>query len=148
MDYKSLTSLLLRLTGAIILVAAVTATPRTFVDLYLRETGGGTNTETWLLTTAASAFPILAGLLLIYFPATVGNRIISGDGETADRERAWPVRNRFPNFCVAWRAWWRRCCWRLERRSRLCTSGVPGDLGHKRHTLQTSRLAEWENINH
>jgi hypothetical protein len=87
MDYKSLTSLLLRLTGVIILVAAVIAAPRNFLDLYLRDAGGGVNTETWLLTTVASTFPILVGLLLIYFPATVGNRIVSGDGETADTQR-------------------------------------------------------------
>jgi hypothetical protein len=87
MDYKSLTSLLLRLTGVIIMVLAVTATPRTFVGLFLGNAGGGFNTETWLLTTVASAFPILVGLLLIYFPATVANRIVPGDGETADTRR-------------------------------------------------------------
>jgi hypothetical protein len=54
MDYKSVKSLLLRLAGVIILVAAVIAAPRNFVSLYLRDAGGGINTEIWLLTTAAS----------------------------------------------------------------------------------------------
>ena len=85
MDYKSLTSLLLRLTGVIIMVLAVTATPRTFVGLFLGNTGGGFNTETWLLTTVASAFPILVGLLLIYF---------SGHGRQQDRARRRPNRGR------------------------------------------------------
>jgi hypothetical protein len=87
MDYKSLTSLLLRLTGVIILVAAILAAPRIFIGLYLQNASGGVNAETWLLTTAASTFPILVGLLLIYFPATVSNRIVSGDGQIADTQR-------------------------------------------------------------
>jgi hypothetical protein len=78
MDYKSLTLLSPRLTGVIILVVTVTAWPSTFVSLYILSNGVG-----WALplTIVVSGFPILAGLLLIYFPGTIANRMISGGAE-------------------------------------------------------------------
>jgi hypothetical protein len=85
MDYKSLTSLVLRLTGVIIVVSSVTSTPRTFIGLiYLRGVEATGNMEIWLLAVVASAFPVLAGLLLIYFPATVANRMVSAGTGTID----------------------------------------------------------------
>jgi hypothetical protein len=85
MDYKSLTSLVLRLTGVIIVVSSVTSTPRTFIGLvYLRSVEATGNMEIWLLAAVASAFPLLVGLLLIYFPATVANRMISAGTATID----------------------------------------------------------------
>jgi hypothetical protein len=85
MDYKSLTSLVLRLTGVIIVVSSVTSTPRTFIGLvYLRSVEATGNMEIWLLAAVASAFPLLVGLLLIYFPATVTNRMVSAGTATID----------------------------------------------------------------
>ncbi len=87
MDYKSLTSLLLRVTGVIMMVASAISVPHTFLSLYLRDVGGsGINAETWLLTAIAATFPIVIGLLLIYFPARVANRVVAGDGDTADAQ--------------------------------------------------------------
>lgn len=88
MDYRSLTSLLLRLTGVVIMAASAVSVPGTFVSLYLRDVGGGgVNAETWLLTAIAATFPIVIGLLLIYFPARVANKLVAGDGEAADAQR-------------------------------------------------------------
>ncbi len=88
MDYISLTSLLLRLTGVVIMAASAVSVPGTFVSLYLRDVGGGgVNAETWLLTAIAATFPIVIGLLLIYFPARVANKLVAGDGEAADAQR-------------------------------------------------------------
>jgi len=84
MDYKSLTSLMLRLTGVIIVVSAVTAMPRTFINLHVRNPLESPDVAALLLTMAASGLPILVGLLLIYFPATVANKIVSAGGESAD----------------------------------------------------------------
>jgi hypothetical protein len=87
MDYKSLTSLVLRLTGAVIIISAVTSTPQTFATLINLEYAAGvdkTGVNIWLLTVVASGLPILVGLLLIYFPASVANGIISGGAEAAD----------------------------------------------------------------
>jgi hypothetical protein len=50
MDYKSLTSLVLRLTGVIIIVSSVTSTPRTFIALlYRRGVEATDNVEIWLV---------------------------------------------------------------------------------------------------
>src|SRR5216684_3822039 len=71
MDYKSLTSLVLRLTGVIIIVSSVASTPQIFIGLlYRRGVEATDNMEIWLLSVVASAFPFLVGLVLIYFPAT------------------------------------------------------------------------------
>ena len=83
MDYKSLTLLLLRLTGVIIMVWAITAAPHTFVLLHL-SAGVNTDSAPWLLTIVASALPILVGLLLVYFPGTIANKIVAPGTESID----------------------------------------------------------------
>jgi len=87
MDYKSLTSLMLRLAGVFIVVSAITSAPQTFVTL-LYSSGGAQLVDTWALAAAGFAvfaIPFLVGLLLIYFPARIANRMLSGAGaETAD----------------------------------------------------------------
>jgi hypothetical protein len=90
MDYKSLTSLLLRLTGVIMMVTSAIYVPHTFVNLVFRNPwngDSGVNVETWLLTAVAATFPIVIGLLLIYFPARIANRIVYSGGEAADTPR-------------------------------------------------------------
>ena len=85
MDCRSLTSLMLRLAGVFILVSAVTSAPQTFFGLLYRR--GGESVDIWPLAVAAFAtfaIPFLVGLLLIYFPATVANRMVSAGTETAD----------------------------------------------------------------
>jgi hypothetical protein len=79
MDYQSLTSLALRLTGVIIMVVAVVSLPSTFVSFYFWSQGVASALS---LTAVVSGLPILAGLLLIYFPGTIANRMVSGGGET------------------------------------------------------------------
>jgi hypothetical protein len=85
MDYKSLTSLMLRLTGVIIVVSEVTVMPRTFINLHARNPLESPDVAALLLTIVASGLPILIGLLLIYFPAAVANKIVSAGGESVDR---------------------------------------------------------------
>jgi hypothetical protein len=87
MDYKSLTSLLLRLTGVIMMVTSAIYVPHTFIRLMFSNPDGSVNAETWLLTAVAATFPIVIGLLLIYFPARIANRIVYGEGEAADTPR-------------------------------------------------------------
>jgi ABC-type arginine transport system permease subunit len=79
MDYKSLTLLSLRLTGVIILVVAVTALPNTFLSLHVWSNRAG---SALLLITMVSGLPTLVGLLLIYFPGTIANRMVSAGAET------------------------------------------------------------------
>jgi hypothetical protein len=78
MDYRSLTSLMLRLAGVFIVVSAVTSAPQTFFGLLYRR--GAESVDIWPLAVAAFAtfaIPFLVGLLLIYFPATVASRMVS-----------------------------------------------------------------------
>jgi hypothetical protein len=84
MDYRSITTLLLRLTGVVILAAALIQAPKWIVSLILSTASGGVNAGDWLLTAVPSTVSTLIGLLLIYFPATVANRIVSGGGESMD----------------------------------------------------------------
>ena len=84
MDYKSLTSLILRLTGVIIIVTATTAMPHTFISLHGRNPAESPDVAALVLTIVASGFPILIGLLLIYFPATIANKIVAAGGESVD----------------------------------------------------------------
>ena len=72
MDYKSLTS-------------SVASTPQIFIGLlYRRGVEATDNMEIWLLSVVASAFPFLVGLVLIYFPATIANRMVSAGTATID----------------------------------------------------------------
>jgi hypothetical protein len=92
MDYKSLTSLLLRLTGVIMMVTSAIYVPVTFIGLaqlglVFKYADRGVIVETWLLTAVAATFPIVIGLLLIYFPARIANRIVYSEGEAADTPR-------------------------------------------------------------
>jgi hypothetical protein len=84
MDYKSLTTLMLRLTGVIILASSLFHAPNTFGALILSTARADFDGWNWLLMSISAIVPILIGLLLVYFPATVANRIVSGGGETAD----------------------------------------------------------------
>ncbi|MGB8399783.1 hypothetical protein [Bradyrhizobium sp.] len=83
MDYKSLTSLMLRMTGVVIMVWVISATPQTFVTFYFMK-GATPDTAAWLLAIVAPGFSVLVGLLLIYFPATIANKIVSAGAESLD----------------------------------------------------------------
>jgi len=87
MDYKSLTSLMLRLAGVFIVVSAITSAPQTFFNLLYRR-GGAESVDTWALAAAGFAvfaIPFLVGLLLIYFPGRIANSMVSSAGaETVD----------------------------------------------------------------
>jgi hypothetical protein len=84
-DYKSLTSLVVRLTGVIIIVSSITAAPQTFIALlYRRGVDAAGNIDMWLVAVVASAFPLIVGFALIYFPGTVTNRVVSAGAEPVD----------------------------------------------------------------
>lgn len=84
MDFRSLTSLLLRLTGVLMIVGPAVSVPHTFVQLLMLASANGAadltvvSLQTWLLTALAAAFPMIIGAFLLYFPATVANGIVAG----------------------------------------------------------------------
>ena len=83
MDYRSLTLLMLRLTGVVVMVQAIIATPKTLAILFMKPAEASPDISAWLLT-IASGFPILVGLFLIYFPGTIANRIMSPGEQSVD----------------------------------------------------------------
>jgi len=74
---------MLRLTGVVVMVQAIIATPKTLVILFMKPPGASPDVSAWLLT-IASGFPILVGLFLIYFPGTIANRIVSPAEQSVD----------------------------------------------------------------
>jgi hypothetical protein len=85
MDYRSLTSLMLRIAGVLILVELVTSAPHTIANLLHF---GGKETapiDALALTSLALVLPLAIGLVLVYFPSTIASRIVRADhaGEEA-----------------------------------------------------------------
>jgi hypothetical protein len=82
MDYRSFASLALRLAGVFILVCAIAGIPNTSVNLYMFGTRNEL-TPPLLVTLAPALFSVsgsvIIGLLLIYFPSTVVNRVVARD---------------------------------------------------------------------
>jgi hypothetical protein len=82
MNYRSLTSLALRLAGVFILVSGVAGMPNTFVNLYSVHTREALHPSMVLLamqTLFALSGPLIIGLVLIFFPSVVANRVIKTD---------------------------------------------------------------------
>ncbi|MFZ3321077.1 MAG: hypothetical protein WA190_01825 [Usitatibacter sp.] len=85
MDTRSITVILLKITGLVLIVIAISGVPS-----YFPLTGGDYNFSVReVLATAAAALGPLAvfGLILWFFPGTVANKIVSGaplDASAAD----------------------------------------------------------------
>jgi hypothetical protein len=82
MDYRSLSSLALRLAGVLIVVHGIAGIPDTFIDLYLfasREIPESALRSALLASLLAGALPLFLGLMLIYFPSVVANRVVPTD---------------------------------------------------------------------
>lgn len=76
MDYKNLTSLLIRLAGFFILVNAITNMPAYFTYALSAKDD---NAPLWVIIFGAVlpiAIPTLVGLALIYFPRTISNKLV------------------------------------------------------------------------
>jgi hypothetical protein len=85
MDHRSLTALMLRIAGVLILVELVTSAPHTIMNLLHF---GGKETapvDALALTSLALVLPLAIGLVLIYFPSSIAGRIVRTDhaGEEA-----------------------------------------------------------------
>ncbi|NJN05490.1 MAG: hypothetical protein HC814_02580 [Rhodobacteraceae bacterium] len=87
MDYRSLSSLALRLAGVFILVSGVAAIPDTLVNLLVlaeRYTVAPLLWQVVVQTIVAASPSMLIGLLLIFFPSAVANRIVNGEAVGPD----------------------------------------------------------------
>lgn len=76
MDYRSLTSLLLRIAGMLILVQLVLAVPPTIAGLLHFGDEQSAATDVFVLTALALVLPLLLGSMLLYFPSVVTNHLI------------------------------------------------------------------------
>ncbi len=76
MDYRTITSLMLRLAGVFILVQLVTSVPQAITNL-LRFGGQEiVGVDALWLSAVALVLPLVIGLMLVYFPSTVANRVV------------------------------------------------------------------------
>ncbi len=86
MDHRTLSNLIIRLAGLIVLINALLAIPGTIVEL------AGTPYPDQLIGPAifagvAALLPLVAGLAMVWFPGTISNRIIGvRGGEVIDSD--------------------------------------------------------------
>ena len=84
MDTKDVSAVLLKTIGLVMVAYAVFEIP-----LYFIPNSGATDQFSFLAVfaqaAAALALPIILGLLLWFFPATITNKIVSGDKLSGDR---------------------------------------------------------------
>lgn len=77
MDYKGLTALLIKIGGLVIVVVMISLLP-TYVSA-----GIGALETSWLAFFTVAIlpllFPLMVGILMLVFPATIANRIIQGE---------------------------------------------------------------------
>jgi hypothetical protein len=82
MDYRSLTALAIRLAGVLILVSGIAQIPNTFVNLYVyagRDALSPAIFPIIFATITAASGPLIIGVLIIYFPSLVVNRVLNVD---------------------------------------------------------------------
>ncbi|MFA6901487.1 MAG: hypothetical protein WC236_00220 [Gallionellaceae bacterium] len=77
MDHRSLSNLLIRLTGVIILLSSILEMPRTVVSLSTTIDQGDSLESAIVMSALAVLLPSLIGLFLLWFPDTVTNRLLS-----------------------------------------------------------------------
>ena len=81
MNYRNITSLMLRIAGLLILVQLVISFPREFISL-IQWGGESVNKyELFVLLGFSLTLPAAIGVSLIYFPSIVANRIVSVGSE-------------------------------------------------------------------
>lgn len=81
MDYRTITSLMLRIAGVLILVQLVLFFPREFISLIQWGGESANRQELFVLLGLSLILPVVIGVMLIYFPSIVTNRIISAKDE-------------------------------------------------------------------
>jgi hypothetical protein len=82
MDYRSISALALRLAGVFILVSGIAGMPNTFVNLYVfaaREALSPSVLPVLLQTFIAASGALIIGLLLVFFPSVVANRVVNAE---------------------------------------------------------------------
>lgn len=84
MDHRSLSNLLIRLAGVIIIISSVLAIPHTVVSLATTGSPGDSLTSAIIMAGVSTLLPALIGLGLLWFPGTVTNRVIcEAKGDTS-----------------------------------------------------------------
>ena len=82
MDYRSISALALRLAGVFILVSGIAGLPNTFVNLYVfaaRDALSPSVLPVLLQTLIAVSGALIIGLLLVFFPSIVANRVVNAE---------------------------------------------------------------------
>ena len=75
MDHHALSRLLLRIAGVVVIVATLTAVPKSIVTLVVAA-GQETNASPLITAIIASLVPLMIGMALVWLPGTVANRLV------------------------------------------------------------------------
>ncbi|MBD9393270.1 hypothetical protein [Acidovorax sp. ACV01] len=75
MDHRSLSRLLLRIAGVVVVVATLTSVPKSIVTLVVAA-GQDADVSPLMTAVVASLVPLLIGLALIWLPGTVANWLV------------------------------------------------------------------------
>lgn len=75
MDHHALSRLLLRIAGVVVLVATLTAVPKSIVTLVVAA-GQEANASPLITAIIASLVPLMIGMALVWLPGTVANRLV------------------------------------------------------------------------
>ena len=76
MDYRTITSLMLRVAGVLILVQFITSIPQTIANLLHFGGSQAQGLDSLWLSAMAPVLPLAIGLVLIYFPSAITNRVV------------------------------------------------------------------------
>jgi hypothetical protein len=92
MDHKSLAALILRISGLLIIVYAVTNAAKNFAPFFnprtIQEVGVGPIVIGVLVSVVV---PVLIGLVLVYFPKSIANPLTKVEGVDAGAEHVRPL---------------------------------------------------------
>lgn len=83
MDHRSLSNLLLRFAGVVILISTVLAIPRTITSLSTTGSPETSLVSSLAMSVLASLLPLVIAFGLIWFPSTISNRLVDGEDQIA-----------------------------------------------------------------
>jgi hypothetical protein len=87
MEHRALAALIIRITGLIVIVSAITYTGRSFGPFFVADTAQELSADLVLASIVISlGVPVVLGLLLVYFPSTVTTRVLRIEGLNAENE--------------------------------------------------------------
>lgn len=100
MDHHALSRLLLRIAGVVVIVATLTAVPKSIVTLVVAA-GQEANASPLITAIIASLVPLMIGMALVWLPGTVGIAWLTARPQAIARLTRRPVCRQLPCLLLA-----------------------------------------------